>query len=331
MLIRLYFIANIFENGSTTFCDGENVTLFSTQHGNPYVFQWLLNGNEITGEVNDSLIVSTPGDYSLIVDSLGCSDTSNIITVNVNPLPTVSINSIPGFINYYESPLSLTGNPTGGTFSGNGISGNSFNPNTAGLGSHTIFYEYTDSNNCSNSTNVSIIVYDTTGIVCTSYDTVITNVYDTSFVTITDTVITNVFDTTYVTINDTIITNVFDTTYVTIMDTITLYDTIYVSVTDTLIIDVALTGINPPNNINTLKIYPNPASTHIYINNGNYTLMGGYTIIIVNSLSQIVFNSPIDQAEFYIDLSTWTGYGLYIVKIIDNNNNIIETKKIILQ
>jgi len=108
-------------------------------------------------------------------------------------------------------------------------------------------------------------------------------------------------------------------------------DTTYISVTDTLIINAGLTGITPPNNMNTLKVYPNPTSTHIYINNGDYTLMNGYTISIENSLSQVVFTSLINQAEFYVDLSTWTGNGLYIVKIIDNSSNVIETKKIIIQ
>lgn len=111
----------------------------------------------------------------------------------------------------------------------------------------------------------------------------------------------------------------------------TYTDTTYISVTDTLIIDAVLTGLTPPNNLNTLKIYPNPASTHIYINNGDYTLMNGYTITIENSLSQVVFTSLINQQEFYVDLSSWSGNGLYIVKIIDNSSNVIETKKIIIQ
>jgi len=126
---------------------------------------------------------------------------------------------------------------------------------------------------------------------------------------------------------------VYNPTYCTVTDTnyVTINDTTFISVTDTLIINAVLTGITPPNNLNTLKIYPNPASTHIYINNGDYTLMNGYTITIENSLSQVVFTSLINQAEFYVDLSIWTGNGLYIVKIIDNSSNVIETKKIIIQ
>ena len=39
--------------------------------------------------------------------------------------------------------------PAGGTFSGPGIVGNDFNPGVAGVGIHTISYDYTDGFGCS--------------------------------------------------------------------------------------------------------------------------------------------------------------------------------------
>jgi hypothetical protein len=78
---------------------------------------------------------------------------------------------------------------------------------------------------------------------------------------------------------------------ITITDTCinTVNDTNFISVTDTLIINTSVTGINPPNNTNTIKIYPNPASTHVTINYGNYAIMNGYSLKIINSLGQQVF------------------------------------------
>lgn len=221
--------------------------------------------------------VATSGSY-YIVGATGnsCSDTT-AVTVTVNPLPTVSFNSIPNFININASPIVLTGTPTGGTFTGSGVSSNNFTPLIAGLGTSHITYNYTNNNACSNSSVTSTIVYDTTGILCTSYDTV------------------------------------------------------YTSVTDTLIINAVLTGVNPPNNINAVTIYPNPASTHITIDNGNYNSMAGYTLKIENNLGQTVFTSLINQQQFYIDLSTWSGNGIYFVHIIDAQSNTIEIKKIVLQ
>lgn len=132
-----------------------------------------------------------------------------------------------------------------------------------------------------------------------------------------------------VTVQDTIITQVYDTTTTT-----TIYDTVtvtnYTTVTDTLIINATL-GLPAPNNQNTILVYPNPASDHITIDNGNYTSMAGYSIKIENNTGQQVFQSTINQPQFYIDLSSWTGNGLYYVHLIDPQNNTVTIRKIVLQ
>ena len=60
-----------------------------------------------------------------------------------------------------SSPITLQGGfPQGGSYSGNGVSGNIFNPNISGLGAHTLTYSYTDSNNCTNSTQIPVVVLE---------------------------------------------------------------------------------------------------------------------------------------------------------------------------
>ncbi len=127
-------------------------------------------------------------------------------------------------------------------------------------------------------------------------------------------------------ITDTCITNVtvYDTTYITVQDTL------LTTVTDTLIINTTL-SLPAPNNENTILIYPNPASDHITINNGNFSAMAGYSIKITNNAGQQVFQSSINQQQFYVDLSTWTGNGLYFVHLIDPQNNPVTVRKIVLQ
>jgi len=110
----------------------------------------------------------------------------------------------------------------------------------------------------------------------------------------------------------------------------TCISTQLVTVTDTLIIHANLTGISPPNNSNTIKVYPNPAQNYLIINNGNFALMSGYTCEIVNALGQQIFSSLINQQTFTIDISTWTGNGLYFLKIKDASNTVIENRKIVL-
>ncbi|MBM3452277.1 MAG: hypothetical protein FJX84_03940 [Bacteroidetes bacterium] len=184
----------------------------------------------------------------------------------------------------------------------------------------------TISNTCTS--NVTIVdtvivnetIYDTITTHITVYDTLTTNIYDTltTNLTVYDTITTNI------TVYDTLTTNIYDTTYITVSDTL------LTTVTDTLIINTTL-SLPAPNNEHTILIYPNPTSDHITIDNGNYVAMTGYSIKITNSSGQQVFQSPINQAQFYLDLSTWTGNGLYFVELIDPLNNTATVRKIVLQ
>ncbi len=58
-----------------------------------------------------------------------------------------------------SSPINLTGSPAGGTFSGNGVIFNAFNPGIAGPGFHTITYTYDDGNGCQGSTSQDVLVF----------------------------------------------------------------------------------------------------------------------------------------------------------------------------
>ncbi len=81
----------------------------------------------------------------------GCiaADTINIV---VNDLPVVDFTASPTNICINASSVAInTVNPLGGTFSGNGVSGNNFSPQLAGVGTHIINYTYTDINGCVNS------------------------------------------------------------------------------------------------------------------------------------------------------------------------------------
>lgn len=104
-----------------------------------------------------------------------------------------------------------------------------------------------------------------------------------------------------------------------------------ITVTDTLIINTNITGFNPVTFQNTIKVWPNPTNDHITIDNGNIANLTGYQLKITNSLGQQVFQSAITQQQFYVDLSTWTGNGIYFVHIINGQGATIDIKKIVLQ
>ena len=104
-----------------------------------------------------------------------------------------------------------------------------------------------------------------------------------------------------------------------------------VTVTDTLIINTGILSYNPITYNNTITIYPNPAKDHITIDFGTLTNVVGYSIKIVNTLGQEVFNKPMNTQQYYIPLNSWSGQGVYFVNVIDAQGHTIDIKKIILQ
>ena len=264
--------AVITPQSTTTFCQGGSVVLnASTGSGNTYV--WYKDGNIINGSIGSSYTVIQSGSYTVKVINGSCNATSTVTDVLVYPNPTVSFTTLASYTDYQHSPITLLATPSGGIYSGPGVSGSIFDPSIAGLGKKTVTYNVTNSNNCSGSAFQSTIVNDTLGVVCTAYDTI--------------------------------------------------------TVTDTLLITTTLGLSNQTSN--TIKIYPNPAKDHITINNGNFATMPNYTIRIDNALGQQVFLSAINQQSFYVDLSSWSGDGVYFVYLKDAQGTIKEIRKIVLQ
>ena len=98
-----------------------------------------------------------------------------------------------------------------------------------------------------------------------------------------------------------------------------------------LVINTGILSFNPVTYNNTVTIYPNPANDHITIDCGNLANVTGYQIKIVNTLGQEVFSGAMNTQQYVVPLNTWSGTGVYFVKIYDASNNLLNTKKIILQ
>lgn len=111
----------------------------------------------------------TAGSYSV---SFLASDSANnmstcMFSITVNPNPTVALNlAIPSTVCFDDANYALSGgSPAGGTWSGNGVSGSSFDPSAAGNGVQTITYTYTDANSgCSGTASSAVTVSPCTGI-----------------------------------------------------------------------------------------------------------------------------------------------------------------------
>ena len=84
---------------------------------------------------------------------------------------TASSNSFSSPLYTTSSTVSLSAQPNGGVFTGNAITANTFDPSKAKLGKNTIKYNFKNTSGCSDSTNFSLIVADTLGNTCSTYDT----------------------------------------------------------------------------------------------------------------------------------------------------------------
>jgi hypothetical protein len=58
--------------------------------------------------------------------------------------------------------------------------------------------------------------------------------------------------------------------------------------------------------------------------------MNGYQLKIIDQLGAIVFDTYMEEPLYEVDLSTWTGLGIYYIQVIDTEGSIIESRKIIL-
>lgn len=78
--------------------------------------------------------------------------------ITVNPLPVVTLAPITP-VCVSDPPITLVGgSPSGGTFSGPGVTAGIFDPAAAGSGTHTITYTYSDINGCTALASTNLVV-----------------------------------------------------------------------------------------------------------------------------------------------------------------------------
>lgn len=143
------------ETSGLSFCVGINESISPSISGSsPIAYQWYKNSILLSGETNGNLnfipaTLSDTGDYYCIAQNMCGVDTTNIIKVSVFLLPNVTFSGLQNV--YCENAISdtLTGNPSGGIFTGNGITDSIFSP--ASLSNNQVItYTYTDLHGCPN-------------------------------------------------------------------------------------------------------------------------------------------------------------------------------------
>ncbi|MCY7349579.1 MAG: T9SS type A sorting domain-containing protein [Cytophagaceae bacterium] len=119
-------------------------------------------GNAVagTGTALNFGTFTTAGTYTVVATrSAGCTATmTGSATVSVNAPPSVSITGLAASYCKNAAAVTLTGSPTGGSFTIDSNPATSLNPASLSVGPHSVVYAYTDANACSNSATQSVTV-----------------------------------------------------------------------------------------------------------------------------------------------------------------------------
>lgn len=136
--------------------DAGSVTLVPNAAGGTF------NGTGVNGSTFEPGTAGVGGAYEIeyvITDNNGCSDsTSQLVTVNALPDATFSALAVGYCVD--GSAVTLVPVTAGGTFTGQGVTGNSFDPAAAGTGGpYTVQYSVTDGNGCQAQSSQQVSVY----------------------------------------------------------------------------------------------------------------------------------------------------------------------------
>ncbi len=185
--VSAYPSTNIYiDEGSSSFCIGNNVVLSCTNNPN-YTYQWRLNGSNIGGQVFDTIYIDTTYDYlntdeysvqitNTIGNCVTVTDTQDVNVYNLPTSPSINVNGATTFCKDDSVILSVTNVP-GNTYQwkdGNanifGATSNSYIAKPTVSGAHRYNLEITNSNGCSSTSidTVDVTVYDNPDILTIS-------------------------------------------------------------------------------------------------------------------------------------------------------------------
>jgi len=150
-------------------CPGDDITL--TANG-AVSYDW-----NIVEETDASIIVTPTANttYTVIGTMANNCLVSESVAVSVYTTPVITFVPLHDTLCVDWANMALVASPTGGIFSGNGVTGTGFNPTTAGVGTSMLTYTITDANDCVSDATAMVIVENcsTNGLSETEQDAVI--------------------------------------------------------------------------------------------------------------------------------------------------------------
>ena len=136
---------------------GGNAILDAGNIGSTYLWN--------NASTTQTITVSASGTFIVVVTDVNGCVGSDTVAVTINGPPTITASASSVVVCVDDAVITLTGTPTGGVWSGPGVTGSSFSPTAAGVGLQTAIYSYTDANGCEGIASVSIQVNACVGLV----------------------------------------------------------------------------------------------------------------------------------------------------------------------
>ena len=161
-----------FTSSATTICEGDSILFTDTSTGSPTSLEWTFTGGTPLSSTSStpSITYTTAGIYEVKLKATNVNGVDSIVQVGyitVNAVPVVSTSALPGACMFSGTGLiPLTGGmPTGGTWSGNGVINNSFDPMVAGVGTFPLTYTVTNGGCTGSSTeNITVTISPTVSL-----------------------------------------------------------------------------------------------------------------------------------------------------------------------
>jgi len=147
-------------SSASVICAGDSITLNATPTGGSgnYSYSWTSNPPGFTSNIQNPTIQPNINRTYICSVNDSINSVSKNITVSVNPVPSISMNMPDTLFCSNENPVQISVSPSGGVFTGGGITGSIFDPSSAPIGSSNINYTYTTSQGCTTEANQLVFI-----------------------------------------------------------------------------------------------------------------------------------------------------------------------------
>ena len=150
-----------FQVNNQNVCVGSTVQFTDFSSNIPTTWNWNFGDGNTSSVQNPTHTFTSPGTYTVQLTVSNAEGSDNFsLSMNAEAAPQVSLtsNDADNTVCQNDGLVTLTASPSTATISGPGVNGNSFNPTTAGIGTHLLTATATSTNGCIGTNQISIVV-----------------------------------------------------------------------------------------------------------------------------------------------------------------------------